>query len=196
MFTGIVEALGTVTEVRKTSSNSRLTVNAGRYSKGIRPGDSVLVDGVCLTVAKKRGAHLSFDLAAETMRRTNLKRLKPGDRVNLEDSLRFGEPMGGHFVYGHVDGASKLLKSDGELLWVALSRRWAPYVVEKGAVALNGISLTVAAVKTDRFAVAIIPYTLQKTNLTDFRTGDALNFEIDPVSRYRPPAFLKSGKRE
>lgn len=190
MFTGIIEALGTVKAFERKDGTAktgaaRLTIHAGRYGRKLRRSDSVLVDGVCLTVVARRAMCLSFDLARETVRRTNFGRLAPGSRVNLEDSLRQGEPFGGHLVYGHVDGALKVLGWDGELIWLERPARWAPYIVEKGAVALNGISLTVALTRSRKFAVAIIPYTRSHTNLTDFAPGDRINFEIDPVARYR-----------
>lgn len=152
-----------------------------------RRGDSIAVNGVCLTVVGE-GDRLVFDVVPETASRTNLGELRANDRVNLEPSLRAGDPIGGHLVYGHVDATtvvlSKAKEGDGARMWCVTPPELAPLIAEKGSVALEGVSLTVAAVREGEFAVALIPETLAMTTLGDVEEGSTLNLEADPIARY------------
>ncbi|MBC5825453.1 MAG: riboflavin synthase [Candidatus Eremiobacteraeota bacterium] len=151
-------------------------------------GDSIAVNGVCLTVTHISEDALSFDVIPETLARSNLSRLKAGDAANVETSLRVGEPLGGHLVYGHVDAttviASKTAEGQGCRLWCATPSSVSALIVEKGYVALDGASLTVAGVLEDCFSVALIPETIKRTTLGLRQRGDLLNVEVDPVARY------------
>jgi riboflavin synthase len=166
----------------------RLSVDATALEETPSPGDSVAVNGVCLTVAEQKGAALEFDVIPETLACSNLGELSPGSAVNLESSLKVGDRLDGHLVYGHVDATAVILRIDSEgqgvRMWCATPPPLAPLVCQKGYVALDGISLTVAAVEEGRFAVALIPETLKRTSLGRKRPGDVLNVEADPVARY------------
>ncbi|HLJ83468.1 MAG TPA: riboflavin synthase [Candidatus Eremiobacteraceae bacterium] len=191
MFTGLVRARG---EVLKNAPNpiggTRLTIGAAEIGRGAESGASVSVNGVCLTVAliEASAGELTFDVVPETLARTNLGSLVAGDEVNLEPSLRVGDALDGHVVYGHVDGTATILRIDPEgqglRLWCATPPALDPLICEKGYVALDGISLTVAAVDDGRFAVALIPETLARTTMRLKAPGDALNVEADPFARY------------
>ena len=191
MFTGLVRARG---EVLKNAPNpiggTRLTIGAAEIGRGAESGASVSVNGVCLTVAliEASAGELTFDVVPETLARTNLGSLVAGDEVNLEPSLRVGDALDGHVVYGHVDATATILRIDPEgqglRLWCATPPALDPLICEKGYVALDGISLTVAAVDDGRFAVALIPETLARTTMRLKAPGDALNVEADPFARY------------
>lgn len=186
MFAGIIEEVGVVESYERPegSEAGTLIVKAGELGRRAHRGDSVCVDGVCLTVDDKRGETLVFRVAGETDLRTNLGRLKTGDRVNLESSLTLSREIGGHLVYGHIDATLRVLKWEGEYIWVERPAVFAKYIVEKGSVALNGISLTVARTEGDRFAIATIPYTIEHTNIGDFQAGSRVNLEVDMIARY------------
>ncbi len=175
MFTGIVEELGVVAAVEGDGDGLRLQILAPRLAPLSRIGDSINVSGCCLTVVDVNGGTLAFDVVPETLRRTALAGLGPGSPVNLEDALRAGEPYGGHIVQGHVDGVGELVerREEGIGLWL---RFRAPgsvqrYLIEKGSVTVAGVSLTVAALHDDGFAVAIVPHTLQMTTFRTARRG-------------------------
>ena len=174
MFTGIVREVGRVVEF----DGSRLVVDASTDAAG---GDSVAVDGVCLTVLE--GSRLAFDVVPETLSRTTLGELQPGDRVNIEPALRVGDPLGGHHVQGHVDGVGRV-RSTGEPVWIDAPVEILRYSVEKGSITVDGVSLTIAAVDDDGFAVALIPHTLTATTLGELEPGDAVNLEADVLAKY------------
>ncbi|HZO95910.1 MAG TPA: riboflavin synthase [Gaiellaceae bacterium] len=174
MFTGIVREVGRVVSF----DGGRLAVEADTDAA---VGDSVSVSGVCLTVVGR--APLAFDVVAETLARTTLGRLEPGDRVNLEPALRAGEPLGGHYVQGHVDGVGRV-RSAGEPVWLDAPPELLRYLVEKGSVAVDGVSLTVAALDGDGFAVALVPHTLEATTLGALQPGDPVNLEVDVLAKY------------
>jgi riboflavin synthase len=160
----------------------------GAVAEGVALGDSIAVNGVCLTAVAVEAGTIRFDVVPETVRRSDLGTLRPGARVNVELSLRLGDRLGGHLVYGHVDAGASIVAKDPEgqgfRLWVALPRELAPFVVEKGYVAVDGVSLTVASVERDRFSVALIPETARRTTLGTKRPGDPVNLEVDPIARY------------
>jgi len=187
MFTGIVESTGRVVRTTPAAGGRKLCVEAGAVAEDAACGASIAVNGVCLTVTARGGAQLEFDVITETLERSNLGRLRPGDRVNLERSLRPDARLDGHFVQGHVDGIAEVTRRiDSEREWVLWLRGDAavrPYLIPKGSVAVDGISLTIARVDADQFCVAIIPTTLERTNLGDRRVGDRVNLESDIIAR-------------
>jgi riboflavin synthase len=188
MFTGLVEETGTLLGVEQSATGARLTLRAPLVASDARLGDSVAVNGCCLTVTTQEGDVLSFDLLAETLARTNLGRLTPGLPVNLERALAAHARLGGHFVQGHVDTTGEVLAFDsvgGDYrLEIALPADVARYVAFKGSIAIDGISLTVAEVQVDRFVVWIIPHTLAMTNLRTRKAGDLVNLEFDLLAKY------------
>lgn len=188
MFTGLIEAKGTVTALGPGSGSARLTIASALPAAEISLGESVAVDGVCLTVASRAGGRLSFDVVAETLARSTLGRRRPGDEVNLERAVRLSDRLGGHLVQGHVDGVCRVARvtsrGGDRRLFVRITREIRGYVALKGSVALNGVSLTVASKDRSTFGVALIPETLARTNLASLRAGDEVNVEVDLVARY------------
>ncbi len=188
MFTGIIEHVGAVAAVVPTVAGKRLSIDLGPLASDLKDGESVAVAGVCLTVAARNGTVASFDVVPETLSRTTLGRLSPGSRVNLERSLRWGDRMGGHIVQGHVDASGTVarLARAGEAveLEVAIPAGFSDSLLEKGSVAISGVSLTVVGVWKDRFTVALVPFTLEHTTLGALRPGDAVNLEGDLVGKW------------
>ena len=190
MFTGLIEEVASVVAVRTSDNESfrELQIAAPHIAKKARAGDSVAVNGCCLTLRLKRGSQLTFDLLEETMARTNLQKLRRNDRVNLERAFSADGRLGGHFVQGHIDCTSHILafeESRGDYrLKVKLPPEYAHYVVTKGSIAINGISLTVAEILRKSFVVWITPYTKRNTNLDHARAGDFVNLEFDILAKY------------
>ena len=185
MFTGLVEAIGTVRAVRKNSNGARLTIETPL--EGLVDGESVSVDGVCQTVAGTDGACFSCDVLRETLRVSTFGRIRPGARVNIERALAAGGRLGGHIVNGHVDGTGTVTEVVKKPLGIeiALAPELLKYLVPKGSVAVNGVSLTVGpSVKNGRFAVFVIPQTWERTNLKYLKTGSFVNVEIDVIAKY------------
>jgi riboflavin synthase len=188
MFTGLIEKIGTVVAARASHRGTQLQIDAPRIAKRIRSGNSIAVNGCCLTLASRRGNRLTFDLLEETVARTNLKNLHRNDRVNLERALAANERFGGHFVQGHIDCVSPILSFEKEganfRLELGLPSEFAHYVACKGSIAVNGISLTVAEIPAGSFVVWIIPYTKRHTNLDKAKTGELVNLEFDILAKY------------
>ena len=189
MFTGLVEETGEVISLENTPSGGvRLWLNAPLVAPTAQLGDSVAVNGCCLTVSGKEGARLQFDLLQETLARTSLGAAKPGGVVNLERALSAGARFGGHFVQGHIDGTAEILRiepSGADLrLQIALPPEGAHYLVAKGSIAIDGISLTVAELAADSFTLWIIPHTREVTNLGTRKAGDRVNLEYDLLAKY------------
>ncbi len=187
MFTGIVECTGEVVRIEEVPGGRRLTVDLGPVSEGLKPGDSVSVNGVCLTAVQLEGSRCTFDVITETLSKTNLGRLQVGSRVNLERSLRAGDRIDGHFVQGHVHDVGHVvdrIETDQEFkLWIRPPEHLKVYIVPLGSVAVNGVSMTVAEVRDDAFALAVIPTTLERTNLGQLQVGDPVNIETDILCR-------------
>ncbi len=189
MFTGIVEAQGTVLE-SPGGARARLAVDVPWPAGGLAVGDSVAVNGCCLTVTEFTRSGFAADVVAETLRRTALGRLAPGDRVNLERPVAADGRLGGHLVQGHVDGLGRVLErtpapgGGGEEVRVAIAPELARYVVVKGSIAVDGVSLTVAGVGPDWFSVALVPHTLAVTTLGARRQGDEVQLEVDVLAKY------------
>ena len=188
MFTGLIEEIGIVIAMNTSESGSQLKLAAPRVAKTMRRGDSLAVNGCCLTLSSHRGEELVFDLLDETIARTNLKNLPPKQPVNLERAVARTERFGGHFVQGHIDCVSPIIayqKTGADFrLEIELPRAFGQYVAYKGAIAVNGISLTVAEVLPKSFVVWIIPYTKTHTNLDRVQAGDLMNLEFDILAKY------------
>lgn len=188
MFTGLIIEMGEITSVKMRSGGAVLSLKAREAASSAKLGDSISVNGVCLTVIEKNSDLLSFDLSDETLRSTNLGRLKRGDRVNLEMSLSPDSKIGGHFVTGHVDavGTMRSKVNIGDMLKIEISapQKVMNFIVEKGSVAVDGISLTVVDVLSDGFTVVIIPHTAKLTTIGFKGTGDTVNIETDILGKY------------
>jgi len=188
MFTGIVEAVGEVAKMLESTPGAYLLEIRTPLASQMKIGDSLSNNGVCLTVISQTFTTLGFDLLAETVARTNLIDLKAGDLVNLERSMAVSSRFDGHIVQGHVDTTAKVLNVEAvgqdHLIEIELPQAFAKYIVFKGSIALNGVSLTVAELNSDRFVNWIIPHTWSQTNLHRFRPGDRANLEFDLVAKY------------
>jgi riboflavin synthase len=188
MFTGIIESIGIVRELSRHPHGARTRIRGADLAGELRGGDSIAVDGACLTVTALFGDGFGCDLSAETLARTTLGALRPGMRVNLERPLRLGDRLGGHLVTGHVDVIGHLVdrvpQGDGQFLRVGFPRTLAPLLVAKGSIAVDGISLTVTDLADETFGVALVPYTLKGTTLGDKRVGEAVNLEADLLGKY------------
>ena len=188
MYTGIIEDRGAVGSVKRIDKGAILTIRTRLPLGRIKLGDSIAVSGVCLTVTAKGRGTIAMDVSAETLRRSALGRLKPGDAVNLERCLTLGKPLGGHLVAGHVDGVGRIVsirpEGDSRLYTFAVSREDARYLVEKGSVTVDGVSLTVFGIKGRNFTCALIPHTLKMTTLGLKGPGAAVNIECDMLGKY------------
>jgi riboflavin synthase len=185
VFTGIVEELGEVTGVEQLPQAARLTVRGPLVTSDARHGDSISVSGVCLTVVEVTGEEFTVDVVNETLQRSRLAKVAVGDRVNLERAAALGDRLGGHIVQGHVDGTGVFLsREETGLTWFALPGELGRYVVEKGSIAVDGVSLTVAGVTNDEFSVALIPTTLEVTTLGRTVPGDLVNLEVDVIAKH------------
>lgn len=188
MFTGIIEDIGIVEGVEKKANLYTLALRAPKISRGIRLGDSVCVDGVCLTVTRLRKTIVDFDMMKETLDKTTLGEAHKGSKVNLERALKAGGRFGGHMVTGHVDGLSRvkdILRDENYVEFkLSIPAGLKKFIVPKGSVCLNGISLTVGKVTKDAFSVYLIPFTMRATTMADKKAGDVLNIEADIIARY------------
>jgi riboflavin synthase len=188
MFTGIVEEIGVIDALKKKQNLYTLSLKARKFSQGVKLGESIAIDGVCLTVAAK--APLRFDIMKETLSKTTLGQLKPGGKVNLERAMQSGGRFGGHFVTGHVDAVGKIAKIINDQNYaefqITVPAGLKKFIVTKGSICVNGISLTVGAIN-DRpysFSVYMIPFTMTATTMADKKVGDAVNVEVDILARY------------
>ncbi len=189
MFTGIVQDVGTVRSLEPVGGDTRLTVEVGHLALGrVAIGDSICVQGCCVTVIARDERSFQADLSRETLALTTLGSLGPGSRVNLEPALRAGDPLGGHLVSGHVDGLARVVARSGDARSMRLQfdapAALARYIARKGSVAIDGVSLTVNEVEGPRFGVNLIPHTLAVTTLDGLTVGTAVNLEVDPIARY------------
>jgi riboflavin synthase len=188
MFTGLVEAMGTVGRIEADGAGRQLFIAAPSLGSELAVGESVAINGACLTIVERAADTCRFQAGPETLRRTNLGELIPGDRVNLERALRLGNRLGGHLVQGHVDGlgrvAERIRQGDWELVWFGCPAELTAQMVPKGSVAVDGVSLTLVDVTADRFSVALIPHTLTHTTLGFKRPGAGVNLETDLLAKY------------
>ena len=187
MFTGLIESVGTVKVLEPRGNDAERLVIEAPFADELALGESVAVNGCCLTVTGKEGG-VSFDLLVETLNRTNLGTLKPGSRVNLERALRADGRFGGHFVQGHIDTTAEVLSAEPQgndlNLVISIPGEGVRYFIEKGSIAVNGVSLTVASLTEGSFGLWIIPHTLQETNLGNLKQGDPVNLEYDLIAKY------------
>ena len=190
MFTGIIEGIGKVEKISKNTKNRsaiQMTVNLGKYAKGLKIGQSVALNGVCLTVTKLSKSSCIFEMIEETTKKTDLGNLKVGGIVNIERSLKVGDRLEGHFVLGHVDGVGtikKILKKPKEVqVWFEVPKKLSKYVVKKGSIAIDGISFTIVDIKNTLATVSIIPYTINVTNFRTKKVGDKVNIETDILGK-------------
>jgi len=188
MFTGLVESLGTIDDVLAEGTGARLLVRAGSIASDAAIGDSIAINGCCLTVVARDGELLAFEAGSETLSRTNLGHLAKGSAVNLERSLKVGDRLGGHFVSGHIDALGTLHQRHNEgpwsFLWFRVPAALTRQMASKGSVAVDGVSLTLVDVEHDRFSVALIPHTLSVTTLGRLQPGDTVNIETDLLAKY------------
>lgn len=188
MFTGLIEAEGTVKAIEKGEKSSRLTIEAADILTDSKIGDSISTNGVCLTISNMNNSRFTADVMAETIRRSNLGNLKIGEKVNLERALRLQDRLGGHIVSGHIDGIGEILnlQKEDNAVWITIKTDGdiLRYIVEKGSIALDGVSLTVAYVDDKCFKVSIIPHTAKETILLKKFKGSMVNIECDVLSKY------------
>jgi len=196
MFTGIVEDAGKVIKIERRGQEKRLTIELPPDLTEPQLGDSINVNGVCLTVVQKDKQRIEVDLSAETLQKTTLREVKEGDQVNLERALRLSDRLGGHIVTGHVDGIGEIVEDRGEMgflqLRIRIPESVSRYVVQKGSIAIDGISLTVNQFQGEEIQVTLIPYTIEKTTLRQKRVGDRVNLEGDILGKY-VEKFLNRG---
>jgi riboflavin synthase len=202
VFTGIVRERGRVMSAEQNGSGSlRLRIAAAGIAPKTKIGDSIAVSGCCLTAIEAADGELAFDAVAETLTRTTIGALGKGDDVNLEPALRAGEPLGGHYVLGHVDGTARVRAhdpdGDGTRLWLDLPEQLRRYCVEKGSIAVDGVSLTIAELDAEGAAIALVPHTLRETTLGGLEPGDEVNVEADVLAKYverlAAPRGVRSG---
>lgn len=189
MFTGLVRCLGTVRDAAHFGKGRRFRIDLADLAGGVGVGQSVAVNGACLTVTSVAGGEATFDAVSETVNRTNLGHLRAGDRVNLEPALKVGDALDGHMVLGHVDAVAAVMRieaaqADSRVVTVALPESLRPLVAEKGSIAVDGISLTVATAAADSFTVTVIPHTWSHSSLAFLKPGDGVNLEADVLARY------------
>ncbi len=186
MFTGIIEGVGTIYRKEKAGGGYRLSVRTPLPLDDVADGDSIAVNGACLTVTGIRGDIFSADISTETMLKTIFPMLKPGDQVNLEKAVKSGDRLGGHIVTGHVDGVGvvEIIDKRKGLLSIAIPSQAGNIIIQKGSIAVNGVSLTVADLTKDGFSVAIIPFTIENTTIARLKKGDRVNIEYDTLGKY------------
>jgi riboflavin synthase len=188
VFTGIVLERGRVVAHEGDDSGLRLEIEGPQTAARTKPSDSVSIDGCDLTALRVKDGRMAFEAVPETLRRTTLARLGQNDEVNLEPALRVGDPLGGHYVQGHVDGVGRVAdvepEGNGRRIWIEAPPELLRYCVEKGSIAVAGAALTVADLRDDAFCVALIPYTLEHTTLGDLAPGDEVNLEVDVLAKY------------
>jgi len=191
LFTGIVEGIGKITKIEKKTSNRsavKMTVDLGKHAKGLKIGQSVALNGVCLTVTGISNSKCDFEMIEETTKKTDLGNLKEGGVINIERSLKVGDRMEGHFVLGHVDGVGiikKIEKKPKEIkIWFEIPKNLTKFVVQKGSIAVDGISLTVVDVQKNLASVCLIPHTVDVTNFHTRKIGDKVNIETDILGKY------------
>ncbi|HEX4946383.1 MAG TPA: riboflavin synthase [Blastocatellia bacterium] len=188
MFTGIIEELGTIQSLTNVDNGARIVVNAPTILSDAKIGDSIAVNGVCLTVVEKTATTFAADISAETLRRTSLKQIRVGSKVNLERPMTPNARFGGHIVQGHVDAMGTFVNAkaegDGWVVRIQFPPELGRYIVEKGSITVDGISLTVAALGDDWFEIAVIPHTWKVTNLATLTAGSAVNLEVDVIAKY------------
>ena len=198
MFTGLIEEIGKVERLEKKRGGVIFTISAKKSSHGMKIDESIAINGVCLTVIARRKSVFNVQAVEETLRKTNLGLLRGGDSINLERALLPSERLGGHFVLGHVDGVGTIervqVRKSSWMFWIKVPKRFARYLIPVGSVAVNGVSLTVASLREQTFAVSIIPHTMKMTTFKNLKIGDRVNIEFDMLGKYIE-RLLKARKR-
>ena len=188
MFTGLIEDVGTIVQLSPIPDGLSIGIDSKIITEELKLGDSVAVNGVCLTVTKYQSTQFTLEAVQETLQKSTLQNLKTGSRINLERAIRFGDRMGGHFVQGHVDGKGVIqqIKPIGSAIWfqIKVSDEFDRYIINKGSIAIDGISLTVAEKSGSSVKISVIPHTFQNTNLVFLKEGDFLNIELDMMAKY------------
>jgi riboflavin synthase len=188
MFTGIIEHLGKVKQVKLQASSAIIVVDVGPLSDDVNPGNSIAINGACLTVTQIKDSEVYFDVSTETLSKTTIGGLKTSDNINIERSLKMGDKLGGHFVTGHVDGVGVINKVESEpgqcTVWFSVSEELTNMMIKKGSVAVDGISLTIVEIRDGLFSVALIPYTLEATTLGFKKAGQKVNIETDMLGKW------------
>jgi len=191
MFTGIIEGIGTVEKITKSTKNRsafQMIVDLGKHAKGLKVGQSVALNGVCLSATKISKNKCNFEMIDETIKKTDLGNLETGSKVNIERSLKVGDRMEGHFVLGHVDGVGKIIKIEKKpkevKVWFEVPKKLSKFVVKKGSIAIDGISLTVVDVTKNKASVCLIPHTMKVTNFHSKKISDKINIETDILGKY------------
>ena len=200
MFTGIIEETGTAISIKSAGNAKEISIKGNKIMDSINIGDSIAVDGVCLTVKEKRGMEFSADISEETLKLTTLANITGGAVVNLERALRLADRLGGHLVTGHIDGKGKIMKKPdpgkSSEMTIACPEEIVRYIIKKGSIAVNGVSLTVARYTETGFTVALIPLSLTHTNLGKKETGDQVNLEADLIGKYVEKILSQSSNEE
>ncbi len=200
MFTGIVEELGKVILIEKNAKSAKIKISVTLVSEDLKIGDSVAVNGVCLTIVNFSSNHITAEIMLETLKRTSMRGIKSGDKVNLERALRVNDRLGGHIVSGHVDGIGKIISKKyvgiAEVFDISYSLEIQKYLAKKGSVAIDGISLTIVEIKDDYFRLSLIPHSLNNTTLGFKKNGDLVNIEIDILARYIERLFNSKKSKE
>ena len=201
MFTGIVEDVGRIEEIDKKSKDVIYSISPNKLAvKELKSGESIAINGTCLTVIRIGKRIFNVEASLETLGKTNLSKLKAGSKVNLERSLRVGDRMGGHIVNGHIDGLGRVIfikkRGESKEMWISLSKELSKYIVEKGSVAVDGVSLTLNKVVGNKFSVNIIPYTQDETIFNEFKPGNKVNIECDIVGKYVEKFLLREGEKK
>jgi riboflavin synthase len=188
MFTGLIEDVGTIVQLSPIPDGLTIGIESKVITDELKLGDSVAVNGVCLTVTKIENTQFTVEAVLETLQKSTLKKMKIGSKINLERAIRFGDRMGGHFVQGHVDGKGTIqrIKPVGSAVWfgIKVSDEFDRYIIHKGSIAIDGISLTVAEKSDGAVKISVIPHTYQNTNLTLLKEGDSVNIELDMMAKY------------
>ena len=188
MFSGIIEDLREVVKIDSKKDFSTISIDLENFSEGVKIGDSISVNGVCLTITNLSGTATSFDIMKETLDKTDLGDLKVNDKVNIERALKIGERLDGHFVLGHIDGTGiiekKIQDEDNCVIWISLPEELKYGLIPKGSIGVDGISLTIADIKENKFAIALIPHTLKITTLGLKNIGDKVNIEVDYLGKW------------
>jgi riboflavin synthase alpha subunit len=199
MFTGIIRELGRVASAATSGGGISLAIDAPGTASGLATGDSISIDGVCLTAEAVENGRVTLHAVPETLARSTLGSLRAGDAVNIEPALRAGDPLGGHYVQGHVDAVGRIqsveAEGDGLRVFVEAPAEILRYCVEKGSIAIDGVSLTIAELAEDAFAVALVPHTLEATTLSELAPGAAVNLEVDVLAKYVERLLAAPGLR-
>ena len=201
MFTGIVEDVGRIEEIDKKSKDVIYSISPNKLDvRELKPGESIAINGTCLTVIRIGKRIFNVEASLETLGKTNLSKLKAGSKVNLERSLRVGDRMGGHIVNGHIDGLGRVIfitkRGESKEMWISLSKELSKYIVEKGSIAVDGVSLTINKVMGNKFSVNIITYTQNETILSELKAGNYVNIECDIVGKYVEKFLLGEGEKK